>query len=106
VTFRFTDILRGLIAQPILWEAGYHLGFASATTVQERNPHDLLKDFEAEIPCYLYARKVAEIVSGVVRGGAGISDNLFNAYEALLRGDLIKWEELLLLSSWLEELRR
>ena len=29
VTFRFTDILRGLVAQPIMWAAGYALGFTA-----------------------------------------------------------------------------
>ncbi|MEM6316942.1 MAG: hypothetical protein AAF960_04690, partial [Bacteroidota bacterium] len=31
VTFRFTDILRGLIAQPIMWLYDFQLGFTNAT---------------------------------------------------------------------------
>jgi hypothetical protein len=106
VTFRFTDILRGLIAQPILWEAGYHLGFTSATVTQKRNPHDYLQDFESEVPCYLLANKVADIVGPAVRSGVSISDNLFNAYDALLARDVVKREELPVVTAWLEELRR
>jgi hypothetical protein len=105
VTFRFTDILRGLVAQPIMWEAGYLLGFTSATVVQERNPHDYLKDFESEIPCYLLAQKTVDVVSGAVRTGAAISDNLFNAYEALLAHNIVKPEEMTVLTAWLEDLR-
>ncbi|MEJ7663681.1 MAG: hypothetical protein WKG07_31160 [Hymenobacter sp.] len=45
VTFRFTDILRGLVAQPIMWAHGYRLGFTEATVIQVRNPHDYVKDF-------------------------------------------------------------
>jgi hypothetical protein len=103
VTFRFTDILRGLVAQPILWGAGYLLGFTLATVVQERNPHDYLKDFKSEIPCYLLAQKVADIVSDIVRSNCSVSDNLFNAYEALLRHDIVKPEELQVLTAWLED---
>lgn len=105
VTFRFTDILRGLVAQPILWAAGYHLGFTSATVVQERNPHDYLKDFESEIPCYLLAQKVADTVAGVVRSGTGIADNLFNSYETLFAQGVVKEAEMRVLSAWLEDLR-
>jgi hypothetical protein len=105
VTFRFTDILRGLVAQPIMWEAGYQLGFTSATVVQERNPHDYLKDFESEIPCYLLAQKVVDVVSASVRKSVGISDNLFNAYEALLKKDIVRAEELGVLTAWLEDIR-
>lgn len=35
VTFRFTDILRGLIAQPIMWLYDYKLGVTNATVVQK-----------------------------------------------------------------------
>jgi hypothetical protein len=105
VTFRFTDILRGLVAQPIMWKAAYHLGFTSATVVQERNAHDYLKDFESEIPCYLFAQKVVDIVSGAVRAGVGVIDNLFNAYEALLKHRIVKAEEMPVLTAWLEDIR-
>jgi hypothetical protein len=53
VTFRFTDILRGYIAQRCLWEHNNMLGFTQATVYQERNEHDLMKDFRSEIPCYV-----------------------------------------------------
>ncbi|MFL6529632.1 MAG: STELLO glycosyltransferase family protein, partial [Chthoniobacterales bacterium] len=105
VTFRFTDILRGLVAQPIAWAAGYRLGFTSATVVQERNPHDYLKDFELEIPCYLLAQRVADTVSAAVRETASVSDNLHNAYEALLTAGIVQRDELRLLSAWLEDVQ-
>lgn len=106
VTPRFTDILRGLIAQPILWEVGCHLGFTSPTVTHKRNPHDYLENFESEVPCYLLANKVADIVGTAVRTSTSISDNLFNAYEALLAHGVVKREELPVVTAWLEELRR
>jgi len=105
VTFRFTDILRGLVAQPIAWAAGYHLGFTSATVVQERNPHDYLKDFESEIPCYLLAQRVADTVAGVMSASASVTANLANAYDALRAIEVVQDEELRALSAWLEDLR-
>jgi hypothetical protein len=105
VPFRFTDILRGLVAQPILWAAGYQLGFTRATVIQERNPHDLLKDFESEIPCYLWAERIVEIVSGVVTSRMSVADNLRSAYGALRRQDMVTAAELDLLEAWLRDLQ-
>lgn len=104
VTFRFTDILRGLVAQPILWAAGYSLGFTKAMVFQERNPHDLLKDFESELPCYLNADRVPEIVASVTLGGASISENLRSAYAALQRAGIVSADEPGVLAAWLEDL--
>jgi hypothetical protein len=104
VTFRFTDILRGLLAQPIMWQEGYYLGFTSSSVIQERNPHDYMKDFADEIPCYLYPEKIIGIVSGAIRAGASLADNLFNSYEALHRESIVPKEELELLTLWLQDI--
>jgi hypothetical protein len=104
VTFRFTDILRGLVAQPIMWSQGFFLGFTTSTVVQERNPHDYMKDFESEIPCYLFSERVVDIVSGVVRANSSVSDNLYESYVALHRNGIVKQEELTLLAAWLKDI--
>jgi hypothetical protein len=102
VTFRFTDILRGLVAQPILWAAGLRLGFGEATVIQRRNPHDYLRDFESEVPVYLLAEQVTDAVSHAVTPGAAIADNLVRAYRELERRKVVAPEELRLLDLWLE----
>lgn len=105
VNFRFTDILRGLVAQPILWEAGYTLGFGHATVIQKRNPHDYLKDFESEIPCYLYPETIVDLVSNAVSAEQSIPANMVAAYTALYKANIVKENELKLLNSWLELFR-
>lgn len=102
VTFRFTDILRGLVAQPVLWAAGYHLGFAGATVLQKRNPHDYLKDFESEIPCYLQADRVVQIAKDAVSSESSISENLLSVYRALSVKGIVSEKELDILSCWLD----
>ena len=102
VNFRFTDILRGLVAQPILWAAGYRLGFGHATVIQKRNPHDYLNDFESEIPCYLYPEHIVDLVSNVVSPEQTISVNMVAAYTALHQDNIVTENELRLLNSWLE----
>ena len=102
VTFRFTDILRGLVAQPVLWAAGFHLGFAGATVLQKRNPHDYLKDFESEIPCYLLADKVMNIAKEAVSPEESIPENLISVYRALSNNGIVSEKELEILSCWLD----
>jgi len=106
VTFRFTDILRGLVAQPIMWLYDYHLGFTDATVVQKRNPHDYMKDFISEIPMFINAEKVIEIVSAAISASSTIEDNLYNAYKALQKEDIVNDEELKTLKAWLSDLKK
>ena len=106
VTFRFTDILRGLIAQPIMWASGFYLAFGEATVLQKRNIHDYLKDFESEIPCYLLSEQVAEIAKANVQANTSISDNLFSVYQALAKAKIVESRELQILEHWLYSLNQ
>lgn len=102
VNFRYTDILRGLIAQPIMWQFGYRLGFGTATVRQLRNPHDYLKDFIDEIPMYETGEQVVPLVQEAIKHADNIPTALRLAYESLHRQAIVKQEELSLLSLWLE----
>lgn len=101
VTFRFTDILRGIIAQPILWQHDYCLGFTEATVVQKRNEHDYFKDFESEVPMYLHTEKSLTAVNNSM-SPASVADNLYNAYEALLKINVVEEREMAVLNQWLK----
>lgn len=107
VTFRFTDILRGLIAQPILWENNHRLGFGPATVIQKRNPHNYLRDFESEIPVYLNAERVIEIATEALKQNktTSITDQLLTVYRALHSEQLVPDEEIKLLEAWVEDLK-
>lgn len=103
VTFRFTDILRGLIAQPIMWAHGFNLGFIGSTVIQKRNPHDYVKDFESEIPMYLHTEKVIELVSVSISSGQNIDDNLYSAYDKLNSAEIVSKKEMHSLEAWLRD---
>ncbi len=104
VLFRFTDILRGMIAQPIMWLYGYKLGFGKATVLQKRNPHDFLGDLELEIEAYLHVHKIPEIIKPVLSKHKSPAQNLLVAYQALEQANLVQPEELKLLQAWLSDL--
>lgn len=104
VTFRFTDILRGLVAQPIMWLYDYQLGFIDATVVQKRNPHDYMKDFISEMPMYQNCERVIELVSNSIARYDSIETNLYNSYKALLDDNLVCKKELVTLEAWLKDI--
>lgn len=105
-SFRMTDIWRSFVAQRILWTCGWSLGFHSSTVWQERNAHNLLKDFEDEIPGYLnnfrigHALDELELLPGVGK----MKDNLVKCYECLIGLGVVGADEMPLLTAWIEDL--
>ena len=106
VTFRFTDILRGIVAQPVMWSCDYLLGFNEATVVQKRNPHDYLKDFESEVPMYLHGKRSFDIACETVSRSMNISDNLYQVYRALAKEKIVEEMELISLEAWLKDVSK
>ena len=102
ISFRFTDILRGYIAQFLLWRQGLQVGVNGPTVYQERNPHDLMKDFHDEIGSYLQVKRVVEILENLELGDVPL-ENLRKTYEALHKDSIVPMDELKYLDAWLED---
>lgn len=105
-SFRMTDIWRSLVAQRILWTCGWNLSFHPATVAQERNEHDLLRDFEDEIPGYLGNQKIVDLLGSLdLRAGSeNLTTNLELCCAAMIRAGFYRAEEEPLLAAWLEDL--
>ncbi len=103
VSFRFTDILRSLVAQPIIWSQGYRVGFTKATVFQERNPHNFLHDLVSEFPMYETSERIPEILMGSISPGDSVLTGLFKAYETLLKNKIVTVDEMAALQIWTEE---
>lgn len=105
-SFRMTDIWRSLIAQRIAWENDWRVAYHSPTVWQERNEHDLMKDFTDEIPGYLNNRSIAKFLEGLeIRPGTEhLGEALMASYDGLIGLGLIGKEELQLLEAWLTDL--
>ena len=101
-SFRMTDIWRSFIAQRCLWELGLGVVFHAAEVVQDRNEHDLMRDFNDEIPGYQRNRRLVQVLADTaLRPGAGaVADNLTRCYETLVRHGFFAREELELLAAW------
>lgn len=105
-SFRMTDIWRSFIAQRCLWELGHGLVFHAPEVVQERNPHDLMRDFSDEIPGYLRNRELVKVLEGLtLQPGLGhVGANLRACYTALQAAGFFPVEELALVDAWLQDL--
>lgn len=105
VSFRMTDIWRSFIAQRCLWELDKGVVFHGPEMYQVRNPHNLLKDFEQEVPGYLGNSRLCQALERVAleRSGA-LHENLYKCYEALVREGFVPKQELPLARAWLADL--
>ncbi len=107
-SFRMTDIWRSFVAQRLMWEMGWRLQFHSSTVFQERNEHDLMRDFADEVPGYLHNERIRRTLEdlALASGLHALAENLVKAYEALVRLEVVGAAELPLLHAWLDDLAR
>lgn len=107
-SFRMTDIWRSFVAQRIAWTCGWSVFFHKSTVIQERNDHNLLKDFQDEIPGYLNNVKIMDnlIELSLKEGIDYIPENLILCYNKLIDLGLFSVDELELLNCWLSDLKQ
>jgi len=105
-SFRMTDIWRSFVAQRIAWANDWSILFHAPTARQERNVHDLLRDFKDEIPGYLHNAAICEALESLtLRPGVDmLGDNLGVCYEKLVSLEVVAREELKLLDAWLADI--
>lgn len=107
-SFRMTDIWRSFIAQRIAWTNDWSILFHGSTVRQERNEHDLMKDFEDEIPGYLHNDRLCRAINDLdlASGIVNINDNLLECYKSLVEMSLLDPKELDLVQAWHNDLAR
>lgn len=105
-SFRMTDIWRSFVAQRVAWENNWAVLYHEATVWQERNEHNLMRDFEDEIPGYLQNNRIRRLLEALPLspGIENIPDNLRLCYDLLIREGLIGAQERELVDAWLEDL--
>jgi hypothetical protein len=104
VSFRFTDIMRGYIAQSVINASSQKWGFFQATSYQERNDHNLMNDFRSEVSMYSNMEEIFQIIYESCKSTNSITDNLMNCYSSLFKNKFVRDEELKILNSWMVDL--
>lgn len=104
VTFRMTDIWRSFVATAVLAARGVGIVFHGPTVRQDRNEHNLIMDFEQEVPGYLGNDSIMRLLQKTpLEGDAspqGTCHDLTLCYRALIKGGFVPSQELDLLQSW------
>ena len=101
---RVSDILRSYVLQYCLRKLGGHVGFHQATVYQERNEHNLLKDFAAEVPIYVSLSEMLCVLDKV--NYRGHPDDLLSVYLSLANAGFVSHTECESVSAWLSEVCR
>lgn len=102
VTFRYTDILRGMIAQRVFWEKGFTLGFIGASVFQERNEHSLIKDFTDEVPMFLEQNPIVARLASMDLSSTTIGEAMICIYTDLEKVGIVGEGEVSILKTFLE----
>lgn len=107
-SFRMTDIWRSFVVERILFGNGKGIMFHNASVYQERNEHDLLKDFEDEVVGYLHNNAIRRRLLDLPLGDQPetMSSDLEKCYELLISMGLVGPEERELLGAWRHDCNR
>jgi hypothetical protein len=107
-SFRMTDIWRSYVAQRIAWECGWSVLYHESTVWQERNAHNLMKDFEDEIEGYTNNLNICKELQNLTLkpGKENIYDNLITCYQKLIDINVIGKEEITLLKAWINDISK
>jgi hypothetical protein len=103
VSFRMTDIWRSFVVQASLWAAGECFSMHSATVFQERNPHNLLKDFEDEVPGYLNNSEIKDLLEQALSSldePKNMAATARQLWGSLITAGIIPSEEEAILDHW------
>ena len=105
-SFRMCDIWKSFVAQRCLWAMGMGVVFHAPEVVQDRNPHDLMRDFRDEIAGYEQNRRIAEILDGLDLSPSqeAVGDNLRTCYINLIEHGIFPEKEIILVDAWLDDL--
>lgn len=103
VGFRFADILRGIVAQPILWKLARNVVVSGPLVEQNRNPHIFEADFTDEVYMHTESQKIAELIDETVEksNSVDVTHLLLNVYSRLVAADVCGSDEMLSLEAWI-----
>jgi len=107
-SFRMTDIWRSFVAQRIAWSCGWSVLFHESTVRQERNDHNLMKDFRDEMCGYDQNLQICESLKALnlKPGVDNLPENMVLCYQQLIDLGVVGKAEMDLLQCWLKDVQR
>ena len=100
VSFRYCDILRGIISNIILKKTNNYMMYSSPNVTQIRNEHDLMSDFKSEYEMYIHNEKILNFIENDIGNITSIKELLFLIYNNLLVNNVITQKDIDILNKW------
>jgi len=101
---RVSDIWRGYIVERVLKESYIEILFSYPFIIQKRNPHNYLKDFQAELPLYLKTGALISFLDNWESKGNTWYNILEELTIELYEREFIEIEDIELYQLWIEDL--
>lgn len=103
-SFRVCDIWRSYIVQRLLWDLNLRLCFTSPSAVQNRNEHNLFKDFCDEQDLYLKSGSLIKFLLNWKSEAIDFSKRIESLICELIATDYLRSEELAMTQAWIRDL--
>lgn len=102
VSFRMTDIWRSFVVQRLLKHMNANLAFHEATVWQDRNEHDLMKDFNDEVIGYSMNDMIIDTINEVDLSALSLNEAIFKVWNSLRAINIINETEIEIIKQWLK----
>jgi hypothetical protein len=100
VSFRYCDILRGIINNIILKKTNNYMMYSSPNVIQNRNEHNLMSDFKSEYEMYIHNEKILNFIENDIGNITSVKELLFLIYNNLLVNNVITQKDIYILNKW------
>ena len=100
VSFRYCDILRGIINNIILKKTNNYMMYSSPNVIQNRNEHNLISDFKSEYEMYIHNEKILNFIENDIGNITSVKELLFLIYNNLLVNNVITQKDIDILNKW------
>lgn len=80
---RMDDIYASMVVQRVARECNLHVHFGQPYALQQRHPHDLIKDMRAEIDGYENVIKLADLLDSIILKGRSVIEDVRTIYLTL-----------------------
>jgi hypothetical protein len=101
VSFRYCDILRGIINNIILKKTDNYMMYSSPNVIQNRNEHNLISDFKSEYEMYIHNETIMEFIENDIENITSVKELLFLIYNNLLLHNVITQKDIDILNKWI-----
>jgi hypothetical protein len=100
VSFRYCDILRGIINNIILKKTNNYMMYSSPNVIQNRNEHNLINDFKSEYEMYIHNENILNFIENDIVNITSVKELLFLIYNNLLINNVITQKDIDILNKW------